>query len=177
MTDPPSQDTPPVKTPKQRHLGRIAGGLLLAGTLLVALLIIDTGPRTDERRKFDEAIELIPGPLAQDEITAATSDPGAGSSMPVLAAGGWIQTVDSETGRLSQQYRFDRLDPNPPGEGRNWVLMDQPRAEIYLSADRVITLTGDSALVHLPHRVLESGTMTGSVTIKVFKPGGEGVSP
>ncbi len=81
--------------------------------------------------------------------------------------GGWYQATDKQ-GKLAQQYRFDYLDPTPPDKPPNWALMTRPEAELY-SDGRVVTLTSESALVYLPNRALESGTLTGSVVICVYQ--------
>ena len=151
-----------------RRLSLIAAGVLIAGVGLVVLLNREpppAGPGDDD----EDVIELIPEPLAVDDIGGRLFDPRTDTRMPVLAEGGSIQSTDEE-GNLAQQYRFDRLDPNPPGMPANWVQMDRPRAEIYLADGRVLSLAGDSALAHVPHRILESGTLTGNVTIRLYEP-------
>jgi len=152
-----------------KRIALITGGVVVVG---VGLLIALTPDKNAGQVNLDDTIiiDLLPEPLASDEVRRSGTNPALDGTMPELKAGGWIQIVDKDTGRLVQQYRFRRLDPNPPGMPANWVQMDQPRAEVYLSGDRVLRLSGDSALVHLPHRVLESGTLTGHVLIEVFKP-------
>ncbi len=152
-----------------RRIALIAAGVVVVG---VGLLIALNPDKNAGEANLDDAliIDLLPEPLASDEVRHSGTNPALDGTMPELEAGGWIQIVDKDTGRLAQQYRFRRLDPNPQGMPANWVRMDQPRTEMYLSGGRVLRLSGDSALVHLPHRVLESGTLTGHVLIEVFQP-------
>ena len=149
----------------------IAAAVIAVGLGIVVILNRDkTDPADRATVSLEPIVDLVPEPLARDEIRTAGSDPTADGAMPDLDAGGWIQIVDRDTGKLAQQYRFTRLDPTPAGLPANWVRMDQPRAELYLSDDRVVRLSGDSAVVHLPHGVLESGSLTGNVLIEVFEP-------
>ena len=158
-------------TARAKRAAFIAAGVIVAAIGLVVVLDLDgDAPEPGSDTGADMIIDLVPEPLAKDDVRTGGIDPAAGGTMPELEAGGWIQIVDKETGRLAQQYRFARLDPTPEGMGANWVSMDQPRAELYLADNRVIRLSGDSALVHLPHRVLESGSLTGHVLIEVFEP-------
>ncbi|MCH7798580.1 MAG: hypothetical protein IID28_09075, partial [Planctomycetes bacterium] len=158
-------------TARGKRAAFIAAGVIVAAIGLVVVLDLDgDAPEPGSDTGADMIIDLVPEPLAKDDVRTGGIDPAAGGTMPELEAGGWIQIVDKETGRLAQQYRFARLDPTPEGMGANWVSMDQPRAELYLADNRVIRLSGDSALVHLPHRVLESGSLTGHVLIEVFEP-------
>jgi lipopolysaccharide export system protein LptA len=147
----------------------VASAVLVAGLLLVVVLNIDQSPGGEtDVDDLSEPAELVPRPLTADDLDAEAFDPEGMSTLPVLAEGGWIQVAD-EQGKLAQQYRFDRLDPNPPGKPAGWAKMARPRAEIYRPDHRVVSLEGDSALVHLPHRVLDSGTITGNVTIRLFE--------
>ena len=145
-------------------------GVLFIGVALLIGFSLDFSDGEQSGPADTAVIDVIPGPLAKEELQRRGFDSDTASAMPVMEEGGWILTADKNTGKLAQRYRFLRLDPNPPGMGPNWVGMDKPRAEFYLADGRVVTLTGDSALVHLPHRVLESGTITGNVTIKLFEP-------
>lgn len=169
--------TPTQSQPPPRGRGGAAGRwaavitlvVIVAAILLLPLLRLD---RKDDRPAVEqdsEVVDLIPAPLVVDGDQPMVFDPRSEVAMPALEAGGWIQGLDEE-GNLAQQYRFARLDPNPPGMPANWVRMDQPRAEIYLAENRVLTLAGDTALAHVPQRVLESGTLTGNVTIRLYQP-------
>ncbi len=158
--------------PHRRRVLLQVGGCLLGAALLVAFAIISSPQRT-QRATPREPLALVPAPLPPDALGAAgAADPEA--MLPNLEAGGWIQAFDQPTGnqpgRLLQQYRFERLDPNPAGVPPGFVRMDDPKAEFYLSDHRVVTLSGESALAYMPHRVLESGTITGTALIKVFEP-------
>ncbi len=158
--------------PHRRRVLLQVGGCLLGAALLVAFAIVSSPQRTP-RAVSREPLALVPAPLPPDALGAAgAADPEA--MLPNLEAGGWIQAFDqptgSQPGRLLQQYRFVRLDPNPAGVPPGFVRMDDPKAEFYLSDHRVVTLSGKSALAYMPHRVLESGTITGTALIKVFEP-------
>lgn len=170
----PQRSTPDRRAPadaaRAKRAAFIAAGVIVAAIGLVVVLDLDGDPQPGNDTAVDLIIDLVPEPLARDEGSRSGIDPAAGGRMPQLEAGAWIQMVDMDTGKLAQQYRFARMDPTPEGMPANWVSMDQPRAEFYLSDGRVIRLSGDSALVHLPHRLLESGSLTGHVLIEVFEP-------
>jgi hypothetical protein len=171
MPDPkPAEEPPPVRTGHGRRVALIAGGaMLVAVVALVAWSARFGGPAPGDEQQPEDVIELIPGPLANRAPSGRRFDPEADSGMPELAEGGRIQSTDAD-GNLAQEYRFRRLDPNPPGMPANWVHMDGPRAEIYLRHNRVLSLSGDEALAHLPARVMEKGTLTGNVTIRLYEP-------
>ncbi|MHC4650188.1 MAG: hypothetical protein ACYTES_04960, partial [Planctomycetota bacterium] len=171
MPEPKPADEPPsVKTGHGRRVALIASGIVLAAVVAIIVWSVNLGgPAPGEQGEPEEVIELIPGPLANQAPSGQRFDPQADSPMPALSEGGRIQSTDAD-GNLAQEYRFRRLDPNPPGKPANWVHMDEPKAEIYLRGGRVLSLSGDEALTHLPARVLESGTITGHVTIRLFEP-------
>ncbi len=148
----------------------IAAAVIIVGLGVIVILNRDNADEAGAPVSLEPIVDLVPEPLARDDIRAAGSDPTAEGAMLDLEAGGWIQIVDRDTGKLAQQYRFTRLDPTPKGLPANWVRMDHPRAELYLADNRVVRLSGESAVVHLPHRVLESGSLTGNVLIEVFEP-------
>ena len=169
----PKKPLRPVSTDiaRARRAAFIAAGVIVAAIGLVIVLDFNgDDPQSGLDAGVDLIIDLLPEPLDSDDVRTGGIDPAADGTMPDLDAGGWIQIVDKDTGKLAQQYRFARLDPTPEGMAANWVRMDSPRAELYLSDGRVIRLSGDSALVHLPHRILESGSLTGHVLIEVFEP-------
>jgi hypothetical protein len=135
----PTDEPPPIRTGHHRRVALIVGAAALA---VVAAIIIWSvsigGPAPQEQAQPEEVIELIPGPLAKEAPSGRRFDPQAESGMPALSEGGRIQNTD-EQGKLSQEYRFRRLDPNPPGMPANWVHMDQPQAEFYLKNNRVLS--------------------------------------
>ena len=167
------QDDPP-RVRRGRPGGRlalIAGGVLVAVLLVVVVFSINVnvGKSPQDAKELEEPAELVPDRLTAEDLKGSTFDLKTDEMLPVLERGGWVQVPD-ETGQLAQRYRFARLDPHPQGQPAHWVEMTRPRAEIYRSDGRVISLSGDSALVHLPQRTLASGTLTGNVTIRVFEP-------
>ncbi|MHC5026355.1 MAG: hypothetical protein ACYTGR_06290, partial [Planctomycetota bacterium] len=117
-----------------------------------------------EERQITELI--APGNLREDE---AIDDPLV--IRDLQAEKGWIETSDPETGKLAQRYRFKSIDPNPEQLPPGWFRMNEPRAEVFLTDGRVVTITGDSALANEPTRALESGTITGNVEIRMYDPG------
>ncbi len=91
----------------------IATAVIIAGVGIVILINRDTG---DDTATLEKIVDLVPEPLASDEIQGAGSELASDGVMPDLEAGGWIQIVDRDTGKLALQYRFARLDPRtvPP---------------------------------------------------------------
>ncbi len=143
-------------------------GSALSMALIVLLVLVNLERQDPARPALDgDIIELVPEPLAIDGAAPLAADPLR--PMPVLEQGGSIQFAAA--GRPAQQYRFERMDPHPPGLPPNWVKMERPSAEIFLADGRVLALAGDSAVAHLPEQVLESGTLTGNVTIRLLEAG------
>ena len=90
----------------------IATAVIIAGVGTVVLVNRDDA---EDTATLEQIVDLVPEPLASDEIRGAGADLGSDGAMPDLEAGGWIQIVDRDTGKLAQQYRFTRLDPTPAG--------------------------------------------------------------
>ena len=157
-------------TPRTRTVALVSGGVVVAGALLAGLFQVRLGaPLPAESAVPDDVVDLIPRPPPRGDAAVDALDPQNMTLLPDLEQGGWIEAFDRTTGRLAQRYRFDRLDPDPPQKPPQWAEITKPQAEIYSEADRVLILTADSALVHRPHGLLESGTLSGSVTIRQFE--------
>lgn len=143
-------------------------GFACAAMLLVVVLNIDR-PQPAQPEPSPEAREVIaPEALSIDEQSRAATDLRREIEI-VAPQGGWIQLM--KDGRLAQQYRCDRLDPNPPGKPAGWLNMHNPKVELYLNDGRAISLRGRSALLHAPKRELESGTISGDVLIQMYELG------
>lgn len=160
-------DPPPIRRRSARSISLIAAAAVFGALLIIVVMNID--PEADSDDNDDAVIELVtPAPLTDDERQGV--DPEAGVAMqPRLERGGWVQFTDRETGRLAQQYRCDRLDPNPEGMPQGWLRMEQPRMEIYLKNNRVVTLAGESAVAYAPHRAIEMGTVSGNVVLNLYE--------
>lgn len=143
----------------------IGGSLLILGIVL----LIDRPAEDTQFGETAEIIELI-GPRNLDtgrgDAIADMVDPRMGLDLP---RGGWIQVADLD-GRLAQQYRCQHLDPDPVELDAFWIEMEKPEVELYMSRNRLVTLTGDSALAYAPHRALEEGQFNGNVRIEMYDP-------
>lgn len=106
--------------------------------------------------------EIAPSPLTGEE-RAGRLDRLDETSV-ALAEGGWVQVADAE-GRLAQEYSASRMDPQP----QRWVQMQQPRARIFASDGRLITLASRTGRVRIPDRAIESGTLSGEVVIEIHR--------
>jgi hypothetical protein len=82
-----------------------------------------------------------------------------------LSQGAWVQVAD-ESGKLAQQYSASRIDP----ERDKWMRMEQPRAVMYPSGGRMVTMKADKGRMRVPQRAIESGRLEGSVVIRMYKP-------
>ncbi|MBG83766.1 MAG: hypothetical protein CMJ40_04365 [Phycisphaerae bacterium] len=143
----------------------------IAGSVLLLGFVILIDRPTEEGQIEEEAVvtELIgPSTLQLDgqQIASDMVDPSMGLDLP---RGGWIQVAD-ENGRLSQQYRCEHLDPDPKELDAHWISMDRPEVELYMSQNRLVTLTGDTALAYAPQRELEEGQFNGNVRIAMYEP-------
>lgn len=143
----------------------IVGSLLL----LVIVIVIDRPTEEGQVTERVEVTELIgPSSLELDgqRIASDMVDPSMGIDLP---RGGWIQVAD-QNGRLSQQYRCEHLDPDPKELDAHWISMDRPEVELYMSQNRLVTMTGDTALAYAPQRELEEGQFNGNVRIAMYEP-------
>ena len=86
-----------------------------------------------------------------------------------LEQGGWVQ-IAGDDGELSQQYRFDHLDPDPGDLPTHWMRMQRPQVQLFLNGGRTVTLTGRTLEAYAPKRALEQGTLDGNVIIRLFEP-------
>ncbi|MDG2093696.1 MAG: hypothetical protein P8J89_00300 [Phycisphaerales bacterium] len=143
----------------------IVGSILLLGIVILIDRPTEEGLITEQARMT----ELI-GPsdleLDGEQIASNMVDPSMGLDMP---RGGWIQVAD-QNGQLSQQYRCEHLDPDPKELDAHWISMDRPEVELYMSQNRLVTLTGDTALAYAPQRELEEGQFNGNVRIAMYDP-------
>jgi len=166
---PTNQPPPPVKRSIRKPLLLVGCGVILAGLLLVVVMNLDQGrPSAPEIDQPPEVVQIIePGRLTEDEQRAERPSELRAAELGSLS-GGWIQVAD-ERGELAQQYRFERLDPDPEGMGSGWFRMTAPVLEIYAADGAVFTLRGDSALTYAPNQAIESGTLTGNVLIHRYE--------
>ncbi|MCH2133620.1 MAG: hypothetical protein MK116_07705 [Phycisphaerales bacterium] len=144
-------------------------GIFCGIGVLALVFLFDRPASTTIEDDNAEIIELV-GPSRLDpeqgESVAEMLDPRMGVELP---RGGWIQVANAE-GELSQQYRCEHLDPDPPELDAYWIAMQRPEVELYMSQNRLVTLIGDSALAYAPHRALEEGQFNGNVRIAMYEP-------
>ena len=179
MDDPRKQlldDSPPkpVRSGPNRAVMTIAAAVILGILMLVVVFNLDSQRDAGIDDDFDDLRELVaPRQLTDQDRSRGDIDFQRGFQAE-LARGGWVQIADRETGQLQQQYRCERLDPNPEGLGAGWLRLDRPEMEIYLTGDRVVTLTGQTAYAYAPHRGIEMGTITDEVILRLFEAGADG---
>ncbi len=168
---PNSDESPPhIERSTQRRLTILATGVVLALVLVVIIMNLGSPqvrPENASRNEDRQPIELIEPDALTEEQLAGTADVSELSVDDLAVQGGWIQVTDDH-GQLAQQYRFERLDPNPE-KGPGWAELIEPEAEVFLSDNRVVLLTGDRALAYTPSRALESGSIFGHVTIHLYE--------
>ncbi len=178
MTNPLLDDgaaTPPPPTARRRRgrqIALVAGCAIIGLMFLVVLLQIggEETPANDPAAIDLDVIDLVTPEGLNDDDRAGRGMNMDGQDIG-LVYGGWIQATDKDDPtRVTQQYRCTRLDPDPPGFTEGWVRMENPQAELFLDNGRILTLEGDSALVHTPEGEMESGTLSGDVLIKLFEP-------
>jgi len=153
-------------TPWQLTMVGVVGAVVLLG--IVILLDSSRPEQAEELTAQGEIVDLV-GPSRLDENETASGgmlDPDIGLDLP---AGGWVQIADAD-GNLAQQYRCEHLDPNPPEYPAHWIDMVKPQVELYLSNNRLVTITGDRAVAYAPSRALETGRITGNVRINLYEP-------
>jgi hypothetical protein len=161
---------------KAKALILIGAGLLGGGLLLFVVSQIDQsqanqgqggGAGSSTSPRIGDAKDLLePAPLSARERESGKGD----LSLAQLERGAWVQVAD-ESGRLAQQYSAQSVKPLPERE----LELTLPKAIFYQPDGRVIQLTADHGRARVPNQALERGTLTGHVTIRVFRPVTEGV--
>lgn len=149
-------------SPRTRAVAVVGGAVLLA--TVIGFVLLQLGGRletpedgVDDRLARDpSAIDLLEpppldGPLGPDERSGR----------------GWIQITD-ENGRLAQQYRCDFLDPSPEGYDPGWLRMTNPQLEVHQDDGSVVVMLGEEAMAYAPSSAIESGTIRGEVTVRVY---------
>ena len=168
-----STTPPPVNTPRRQRVILIGSGLGIALAILLVVLNLDRrpDPLANQPEPDPDVRELIrPDTLSDEELARSVDEQRVRELQLVAEQGGWIQVADPEDPeRLAQRYRFDRLDPDPPDVDPGWVQMIRPRAELFLADRRILTVEGDTGLVLVPNRTLESGRIRGNVLIRLFE--------
>ena len=156
----------PSKFARTKQTWIIVGVTVLFCLLIIGLLfsVSDRAPTQSTITKSDDVINLLEAPSKNviDIVEITSSDMGV-----TLRAGGWIQQTDSY-GNLAQQYRCTALDPSPANQ-IGWIEMTDPDVELYLSSNRVVRITGNTAIAYAPKRALESGDIYGDVRIELFE--------
>ena len=156
----------PSKFARTKQTWIIVGVTVLFCLLIIGLLfsVSDRAPTQSTIAKSDDVINLLEAPSKNviDIVEITSSDMGV-----TLRAGGWIQQTDSY-GNLAQQYRCTALDPSPANQ-IGWIEMTDPDVELYLSSNRVVRITGNTAIAYAPKRALESGDIYGDVRIELFE--------
>lgn len=165
-----SSPPPPVRRNTARAAIVITCGAVIVLLMLVVILKIDTGSSQQAAATSpdDDVIELVapPSQLTEQEEQRYA---GAGEEINTqletrLPQGGWIQMQD-DRGRLGQRYRFRRQEPRPDG----WYWLEQPEAQVFLSDNEAVMLTGQESVAYAPNQALEQGTISGDVVIRVFR--------
>lgn len=143
----------------------IASGIAASILLLVVVMNLDRREKLADDTGLDADYERIntPGDLTEAERRSS----GGGLDGVVLArleAGAWIQVADRQ-GQLAQEYKAAKLDPLP----NQRLAMEEPVARFYLSQDRLLVMTADTAEARVPARRIESGRMSGDVVIRLYQ--------
>jgi len=134
--------------------------------LLLALLfaISNNEPSPLSPVKSKEIIDLLSNSQTSH---LGPAEPGSDQVGIALPEGGWVQQTDKH-GNLIQQYRCLALDPNPKDLPSGWIKMESPEIELFLSDNRIVRITGDTAIANAPNRILEAGEISGNVRVSMF---------
>ena len=133
--------------------------------LLVALFMLsDDGKTKNKTTQNEDIIDLLSSPRQQRDTSSQTTS-NIGIELPL---GGWVQQTDT-AGNLEQQYRCKALDPDPIDKSDGWIEMKYPEIEMYLGNDKLVRISGDTAIANAPNRALESGEILGNVEVKMFE--------
>lgn len=157
-------------SPLTARLGVIGAGI--SAIILIALLLLEGNSTQQPDVETNDITELV-GPADLDGRTEAAGGLMDPNLSVELAEGGWLQIAGPD-GSLSQQYRFSKLDPDPPDLPTNWITLQDPNVELFMSGGRLVTLEGEEADAYAPRRALEEGRLIGNVIIRMFDSVGGG---
>ncbi len=157
----------PHKHASKRIALLVVGVTSLFSILVIALLfaIGDKEQVQQERAQSDDIIDLLESTAERPDVAGTDDQAGLGLELP---QGGWVQQTDA-LGNLSQQYRCEALDPNPPDLPIGWIEMQKPEIELFLSDNKLIVITGDKGIANAPKRILESGEIAGHVRVEMYE--------
>ena len=115
-----------------KRVGILVVGVTSLFSMLVIALLFAIGENEPEQKmhtKSEDIIELLETTTPEPITSTLESNESIGLELP---QGGWVQQTDA-FGNLSQQYRCESLDPNPPDLPTGWIEMQKPEVEIFLS--------------------------------------------
>ena len=151
-----------------KRVGILVVGVTSLFSMLVITLLFAIGKNEPEQKmytKSEDIIELLETTTPEPITSTLKSNESIGLELP---QGGWVQQTDA-FGNLSQQYRCESLDPNPPDLPTGWIEMQKPEVEIFLSDNKLIVITGDKGIANAPNRLLESGEIAGHVRVEMYE--------
>lgn len=162
-------DPPPIRSKRGRSILFIAASAMLALVLLIVVMNIDRKPdHPAATQPLDPSIELVPpSQLSEEEMRDSSTDPDQFNAIRA-DQGMKLEFMDPDTGKLAQWCRASHLEPNPDGRV-GWLRLTDPLIVAYMSDHKVVTLQGRSALIHAPKRVLQEGTLTEAVIVRVYE--------
>ena len=142
-----------------------AVGVVIGVIAIVIASQVGDAPSSAKRTPRIVDAQDVPKPQALTREEAESGTKPLQADQISLQSGAWVQVAD-DTGRLEQQYQATRIDPEPD----KWLRMESPRANMFPSGGRIITMRADHGRMRVPKRALESGQLEGHVVIQVFKP-------
>ena len=152
---------------RNRYLPWVAAavGVVIGVIAIVIASQVGDAPSSAKRTPRIVDAQDVPKPQALTLEEAESGTKPLQADQISLQSGAWVQVAD-DTGRLEQQYQATRIDPEPD----KWLRMESPRANMFPSGGRIITMRADHGRMRVPKRALESGQLEGHVVIQVFKP-------
>ena len=152
---------------RNRYLPWVAAavGVVIGVIAIVIASQVGDAPSSAKRTPRIVDAQDVPKPQALTREEAESGTKPLQADQISLQLGAWVQVAD-DTGRLEQQYQATRIDPEPD----KWLRMESPRANMFPSGGRIITMRADHGRMRVPKRALESGQLEGHVVIQVFKP-------
>ncbi|MFA7237572.1 MAG: hypothetical protein WC058_11970 [Phycisphaeraceae bacterium] len=134
--------------------GAVGVFLLIAGISWMLGLGLD-----ETRRPIAVDPSHLPDKFVKPDATAThLPRPGEG-------AGGWIQRTDPKTGRLVEEFRYDKLEPLAEGE----FLVTHPQSRFHLADNRVIDVRSNTGTVVAPQNIPQQGTLKDNVTVRIYE--------
>ncbi len=155
-----------------RMTALVTGAVILGGAAILILMQFGTPPsktEADDTQVTTHTNSLRAPEVQEDSIhSIGTFDPSGRGSMTgnvPIGTQHFVLEVPDENGKLAMRYQGDTMEPLAEG----LVRIPNPKAWIYLSESRVMTLRADLGRIAMNETEPQSGDLIGNVYLAIYE--------